>query len=98
MGATNRLFVVPTDSHITEERRIEEAMEELARDVAMHNRSLQLEISNQDWSAVAATGRELHSTSYHMWLLDQRLQDVKQIIEQFNRINAHIERIENTEE
>jgi hypothetical protein len=98
MGATNRLFVMPTDSHITEERRIEEAMEDLAREIAMHNKSLQAEICNQDWHAVAATGRELHAASYHMWSLDQRLQDVKQIIEQFGRINEHMYRIENTEE
>ena len=98
MVNVNRLCVMPTDSHITEERRIEEAMIELDDSISTSLENLHAYLGIHDWVNSARMARQVASYSSEIWIMDQRLQDVKQINEQYERIQAHIDRIEATAE
>ena len=97
MPHPNRLLVTDHDSHITEERRIEEKMLEL--DYKLEDEVMQLEITidQQRWNDSIITSRNIQRLASDMFILSRRLEDVKQINEQFARIQAHIDRIEATE-
>lgn len=98
MTNSNRLLVAAQESHITEERRIEEKMIETDDLLSYQFEDLKTDMAFSNWNAVILTSRRIAETAGQLWLLDQRLQDVKQINEQFARIQAHIDRIEATDE
>ena len=97
MSNPNRLLVTPMDSHITEQRRIEEKMIEIDDLLSIQFEDLKTDLAFSNWNAVMLTTRRMGESAGQLWLLDQRLQDVKQINEQFARIQAHIDRIEATD-
>ena len=98
MTNPNRLLVTALDSHITEERRIEEKMIEVDDLLSHQFEDLKTDMAFSNWNAVMLTSRRIAETAGQLWLMNQRLQDVKQINEQFARIQAHIDRIKATEE
>ena len=96
MGNPNRLFVMPTDSHITEERRIEEAIAEHVQLLVAYRVGFNDSLRNQHWSDVARYCRLMRDKASEIWILDQRLQDVVDINKQYARIQEQIDRIEST--
>ena len=94
---SNRLLVTAHDSHITEERRIEEKMIEVDDILSSRYSDLKIDLGASNWNAVILTTSRIAECAGQLWLMDQRLQDVKQINEQFARIQIHIDRIEATE-
>ena len=97
MPHPNRLLVTDHDSHITEERRIEEKMVEVDFLLTERLNDLQTDLSYKNWNAVVLTTSRIAEKAAQLWLMEQILQDVKHINEQFARIQAHIDRIEATE-
>ena len=97
MANINRKFVMPTDSHITEERRIEDAMIELDDSISKSLENLHSYLGYHDWANSARMARQVASFASEIWILDQRLQDVKQLNAQYERIQEQMERIEATE-
>jgi hypothetical protein len=92
----NRLFVMPTDSHITEERRIEEAIVDEVHCLEVERMNLEGSIRTQHWADVAKHATKVRQHASQIWIYDQRLQDVVDINAQYARIQAHIDRIEET--
>lgn len=92
----NRLFVMPTDSHITEERRIEEAIVKEVQCLEVERMNLEGAIRTQNWASVAKHARLIRGHASQIWIWDQRLQDVVDINKQYARIQEHIDRIEET--
>lgn len=90
----NRLLVVPTDSHVTEERRIEDRMVEMKRDIRKHTQSMRSELTNSDWVAAGRSATAIRDLTSEMWVMDQRLQDVKDINAQFARLQEHTDRLD----
>ena len=93
----NRLLVTMHDSHITEERRIEEKMLELDYKLESEVTQLEITIEQQRWNDVVITSRIVQQLASDMFTLSRRLEDVKEINEQFARIQEHIDRIEATD-
>ena len=98
MTNPNRLLVVEQESHITEERRIEDKMfETQGYIIAEYERQSEL-IDDCEWGLLIKSTRKIETWSQSQALMQTRLQDVKQINATFARIQAHIDRIEATEE
>ena len=94
----NRLLVTAHDSHITEERRIEEKMIEVDDRLTHRYEALKTYLQHNNWNMIIQMSGQVSELAGKLWLMEQRLQDVKQINEQFARIQVHIDRIEATEE
>ena len=92
----NRLYVMPTDSHITEERRIGEEMDRQDKLISSALDNLHAYLGIHDWRGAARMAGEIAKLSSDIWIMDQRWQDVKQINEEYARIQKHINRIEET--
>ena len=95
---SNRLLVTSHDSHITEERRIEEKM--ISTEDAMFRTYLEMDaaVAGRDWHALLMNTRTIQQNVSDLWVMERRLQDVRHINKQFERIQSHIDRIEATEE
>ena len=98
MPHPNRLLVTDHDSHITEERRIEEKMIELDYAIERDIEHLENCHQSQGWNDAIITTRLIQQHASDMLILSRRLEDVKQINATFARIQAHMDRIEATEE
>jgi hypothetical protein len=96
MSNPNRMFVTEHDSHITEERRIEERIVKCVEELESLRIGMEDALREQDWIAVSLKCRSMRDLSSQIWIFDQRLQDVVEINKQFARIDAHMERIEKT--
>ena len=94
----NRLLVTEHDSHITEERRIEEKMIEIQDSLIREYESQSELIDVGQWHKLIASTRAIESGCQQQYILQARLQDVRQINATFARIQGHIDRIEATEE
>lgn len=92
--AGNRLLVTAGDSHITEQRRIEEEicrcrtkLEEITIDLAVA-------IEDRAWDAAGGIALRIEKGTDYLQILEYRLEDVVGINEQFARIQVHIDRLE----
>ena len=94
----NRLLVTMHDSHITEERRIEEKMQEIECKIEDEMLRLDDHVVGWMWNDVIITTRLIQQHASDMFVLNRRWTDVKEINSTFARIQAHIDRIEATEE
>lgn len=90
----NRMLVTPHDSHITEQRRIEDKIEEGKKRLRGLASQLDEELYDCRWLDASDTARTMALTTDYMEKLNCRLTDVNGINEQFRRIQVHIDRIE----
>ena len=95
---SNRLLVMPTDSHITEERRIEEKLNRGWTLLRKLTAELDELLYQGEWGDASAKAREIAITTKYMERLEYRMNDVKSINDQFKRIDEQIERIESLKE
>ena len=93
----NRLLVTMHDSHITEERRIEEKLLEIDYKMEDEFENLSGYHNQMRWNDVIITTRIIQQLASDCFVLSRRLEDVKQINATFSRIQVHIDRIEATE-
>jgi uncharacterized protein YicC (UPF0701 family) len=90
----NRMLVTPHDSHITEQRRIEDKIEEGKKRLRGLASQLDEELYDGRWLDASDTARTMALTTDYIEKLTYRLTDVQDINEQFRRIQVHIDRIE----
>lgn len=95
--SSNRMFVANGQSHITEERLIEDKMQTGIVKLKKLTAELDEYLYDHKWESAGSTARNIGCITDYMARMEYRLHDVVQINAQFERIQEHIDRIEATE-
>lgn len=90
----NRMLVTEHDSHVTEERRIQDKIADGVRRLKNLTARLDEELYDHRWSDASETARRIASITDYVQKLEYRLKDVVDINAQFARIQEHIDRLE----
>lgn len=92
--SSNRMLVENSESHITEQDRLEKKIADGDLSLMRHMEALNAELFNSDWEAAAVTARTISVCVEYMAMLERRLEDVVDINAQFARIQEQVDRIE----
>ena len=95
--SSNRMFVALGESHITEQRLIEEKMRDGVKRLRTLAAGLDECLFISDWDDASKIARRIIEAADYMHRLNNRLEDVKDINKSYASIQAHIDRIEATE-
>ena len=94
MGNVNRMLVTEHQSHTTEERLIEDKMQDGIKTLKNLATELDEMLFAGQWGEAGYVAKHIGTATDYMAKLAYRLEDVKGINAQFARIQEHIDRLE----
>jgi hypothetical protein len=90
----NRLLVTSDESHITEQRRIEDEIELSEATMDMLTTELGELLDDREWEQAGRIANRIEKGTDYIQLLEYRLEDVIDINAQLARIQGQVDRIE----